>query len=77
MKQIKILGTGCAKCDLLAENVKKTAESMGIAYQLEKVTDITEIINFGVMMTPGLVVDGEVKVSGRVPKDEEIKEMIS
>ena len=77
MKKIQVLGTGCAKCNMLAENVKKIADSMGIEYQLEKVEDITKIIEFGVMMTPGLVVDGVVKASGKVPKDDEIKEMIS
>lgn len=76
MKKIQILGTGCAKCNMLAENVKKVADSLGIEYQLEKVEDITKIMEFGVMMTPGLVVDGVVKASGKVPKDDEIKEMI-
>ena len=77
MKKIQILGTGCAKCTMLADNIKKIADSLGIEYQLEKVEDITKIIEFGVMMTPGLVVDGVVKASGKVPKDDEIKEMIS
>jgi len=76
MKQIKVLGTGCAKCNLLADTVKKVADASGIDYELEKVSDINEILKYGVMMTPGLVVDGEVKASGRVPKDEEIKEML-
>ena len=77
MKKIQILGTGCSKCNMLADNVKKIADSMGIEYQLEKVEDINKIIEFGVMMTTGLVVDGVVKASGKVPKDDEIKEMIS
>ena len=77
MKKIQVLGTGCAKCNMLVDNIKKIADSMGIEYQLEKVEDITKIIEFGVMMTPGLVVDGVVKASGKVPKDDEIKEMIS
>lgn len=77
MKKIQVLGTGCAKCNMLADNVKKIADSMGIEYQLEKVEDITKIMEFGVMMTPVLVVDGVVKASGKVPKDDEIKEMIS
>ena len=77
MKKIQVLGTGCAKCNMLADNVKKIADSMGIEYQLEKVTDIMEIMKSGVMMTPGLVVDGVVKASGKVPKDDEIREMIS
>lgn len=77
MKKIQVLGTGCAKCNMLAESVKKIADSMGIEYQLEKVEDINKILEFGVMMTPGLVVDGVVKASGKVPKDNEIREMIS
>ncbi len=76
MRNIKILGTGCAKCNMLYDNVKKVADSIEIEYELEKILDINEIVNFGVMMTPGLVIDGQVKASGRIPKDEEIKEML-
>ena len=68
MKKIQILGTGCAKCNLLADNVKKIADSMGIQYQLEKVTDIIKIMDFGVMMTPGLAIDGKVKAGGKSPE---------
>lgn len=77
MKKIQVLGTGCAKCNMLADNVKKIADSMGIEYQLEKVEDINKIMEFGVMMTPGLVVNGVVKASGKVPKDDEIKNLLS
>jgi len=76
MKTIKILGTGCAKCTQLYERVKKVADAMGIEYELIKVTDMNEILSFGIMMTPGIVVNNEVKVSGRVPKENEIEEMI-
>ena len=76
MKKIQILGGGCAKCDKLAELSKEAAESLGIDYNLEKVTDINKITATGVMMTPALVVNGEVKVSGKVPKIDEIKKMI-
>jgi len=76
MKKIQILGTGCKKCSDLAEAAKKAADSMGIEYELEKVTDIQKIMKFGVMMTPGLAVDGEVKVSGKVPSVEEIKKYL-
>lgn len=62
---------------MLADNVKKIADSMGIEYQLEKVEDINKIMEFGVMMTPGLVVNGVVKASGKVPKDDEIKNLLS
>lgn len=77
MKNIKVLGTGCAKCDMLYESVKKVADSLGLEYELEKINDIMKIMDFGVMMTPALVVDGEVKATGKIPNDGEIKEMIS
>ncbi|MGN6368216.1 MAG: thioredoxin family protein [Phycisphaerae bacterium] len=67
MKKLQILGTGCAKCQKLTENTKAAAEALGIEYQLEKITQIDQIMKFGVMATPALAVDGVVKVSGRVP----------
>lgn len=76
MKKLQILGTGCPKCNKLAEQTKEAAETLGIEYELVKVTDINKIMDFGVMMTPALAVDGEVKVSGKVPSVEEIKKMI-
>ena len=76
MKKIQILGTGCPKCKKLAENAEAAAKELGIEYELEKVTQINEIMKMGVMLTPGLVVDGQVKVSGKVPSQEEIKGMI-
>ncbi len=77
MKKLQILGTGCPKCKKLAEITEKTAKELGIDYTLEKVTDITEIMKLGVMMTPALVVDGAVKMSGCIPKADELKRMIS
>jgi small redox-active disulfide protein 2 len=77
MKKIQILGTGCPKCKQLAELAEKTAKELGIEYQLEKVTQISDIMKFGVMITPALVVDGKVKISGKVPNVEEIKKLIS
>ena len=77
MKKIQILGTGCPKCKKLAENANAAATEMGIEYEIEKVTQINDIMSFGVMVTPALVVDGEVKVTGKVPKPEKIKEMLS
>ncbi|HEX2959980.1 MAG TPA: thioredoxin family protein [Chitinispirillaceae bacterium] len=77
MKKLQILGTGCPKCKKLAEVVENVAKSMNIEYELVKVTDINEIMTFGVMMTPALAVDGEVKVYGRVPKPDEIRKMIA
>ena len=76
MKTIQILGTGCPKCKKLAQNAEAAAEELGIEYELEKVIDITDILKFRVMMTPALAVDGEVKVSGRVPSTNEIKGML-
>ena len=76
MKKIQILGTGCPKCKKLAENAEAAAQALGIEYELEKVTDINEIMRFGVMMTPALAVDGEVKVVGKVPEPEEIMPML-
>ncbi len=74
--KIQILGSGCPKCKALAENTEAAAKELGLDYELEKVTEINEIMTFGVMMTPGLVVDGEVKVVGKVPSVPEIKEML-
>lgn len=73
MKKLQILGTGCAKCQKLAENTKSAAEALGLEYELEKVTQLDQIMKFGVMVTPALVVDGVVKVSGKVPDPETIK----
>lgn len=72
MKKLQILGAGCAKCQKLAAETKAAADAMGIQYTLEKVTDIQEIMKFSVMMTPALVVDGKVKVAGRIPSAAEI-----
>jgi len=76
MKKIQILGTGCPKCKKLTENAEAAARALGIDYELEKVTDVNEIMKFGVMMTPALAVDGEVKVAGKVPGVDEIKKML-
>jgi small redox-active disulfide protein 2 len=75
--KLQILGTGCAKCEALKQATEKAAQSLGIPYELEKVTDLNRIMLFGVMITPALVVDGKVKVSGKVPSVEEIKAMIA
>ncbi len=77
MKKLQVLGTGCPKCKKLAENAEAAAKELGIEYTLEKVTSINDIMKFGVMMTPALAVDGEVKVVGKVPGPEEIKKMLS
>ena len=77
MKKMQVLGTGCPKCKKLAENAEAAAKGLGVEYTLEKVTDITEIMKLGVMMTPALVVDGKVQVSGKVPSPDEIKKFLA
>ncbi len=76
MKKIQILGTGCPKCKKLAENAEIAAKTLGIEYEIEKVTDINEIMKFGIIMTPALVVDGEVKFVGKVPSPDEIEGLL-
>lgn len=74
--KIHVLGPGCPKCNQLAESVAQAATELGIEFELEKVSNFDEIMSFGVMMTPGLVIGGEVKSVGRVPTATEIKEML-
>ncbi len=76
MKKIQILGTGCSKCKKLAERTEAAAKELGLVYEIEKVTDITAIMGFGVMMAPALAINGEVKVTGRVPSVAELKKML-
>ncbi|MHB0956232.1 MAG: thioredoxin family protein [Pirellulaceae bacterium] len=73
MTLVQILGTGCAKCEKLKKNVEQAIQELGVEAQVEKVTDITKITDFGVMMTPALAVNGQVKVVGKVATPEEIK----
>jgi small redox-active disulfide protein 2 len=75
--KIQILGSGCAKCRALTAVAEQAAHGMGLTYELEKVTDVTRYADFGVMFTPALVVDGAVKISGRVPSLEETKQLLS
>jgi len=75
--KIQILGTGCPKCKKLAENAAAAAQAAGLAYELEKVTDINRILEFDVMLTPALVVNGVVKAAGKVPSAEEIKALLA
>jgi small redox-active disulfide protein 2 len=75
-KKLQILGTGCAKCQKLAENAEAAARGLDLEFDLEKVTDLNEIMQFGVVMTPALAVDGEVKVVGKVPSAEEIRTLL-
>lgn len=70
--KIKVLGTGCAKCKMLYAEAEKAVAQAGIAVELEKVEKIDDIMSYNVMMTPALVVDGQVKASGRIPRVSEI-----
>jgi small redox-active disulfide protein 2 len=75
--EVKVLGTGCANCRRVYANAKKAIEELGVDdVALEKVEDIDEIISFGVLMTPAVVIDGVVKVSGRIPSTEELKQWL-
>jgi len=76
MKKIQILGTGCPKCSKLAENAEAAVKNAGVECEIEKVTDINEIMKFGVMLTPALAIDGQVKAVGKVPSPDEIAKML-
>lgn len=75
--RIQILGTGCAKCRMLTEHVENAARELGLDYELEKVTEIERILDFGVVATPALVVDGEILVAGRVPSTPRLVELLT
>lgn len=74
--KIQILGTGCPKCRKLSEEAENAALELGLEYEIVKVTDLNEIMSFGVMLTPAMAVDGVVKVSGKVPSKAELKDML-
>jgi small redox-active disulfide protein 2 len=77
MKKIQILGTGCPKCKKLAENAEAAATALGLQCDIEKVTDLNEIMKFGVMLTPALAIDGQVKSVGKVPSPQEIEKLLA
>jgi len=74
--KIQVLGTGCPKCRKTYENVEKAIKDLGICAEVEKVQDLKAIMNFGVMVTPALAIDGKVKVSGKIPSVDEIKKFL-
>lgn len=74
--KISILGTGCPKCQKLTETAETAAKELGIEYELEKVTDLNDIMSYGVMLTPALVVNGEVNSSGKLLSVAEVKEFL-
>ena len=75
--RIEILGTGCAKCNLLEATAKKAADKLGIQYELVHVKDLGKIASYGVMMTPALAIDGKVKVVGKVPSEAELTTLLT
>jgi len=75
--KLQILGTGCPKCKKLAENAQAAVNGLGLDCDIEKVTDVNEIMTFGVMITPALAIDGQVKVVGKVPSPDQIKQMLA
>ncbi len=77
MKLIQILGTGCPKCKMLLANAEAAVKALGVDAKIEKVDKIADIIKFGVMMTPALVVDGAVKSAGKVLSPDEIKKHLA
>ncbi len=77
MKNIKILGTGCAKCKRTEEVVRQAVNELGIDAQVEKVEDITKILSYNILSTPAVVVDEEVKIKGRLPSLEEVKSLLA
>lgn len=76
MLEIKILGPGCKKCDALEKTVREAVETINLDAEIIKVTDPGEIVEEGVMMTPGLIINGKVKTTGKVPKKDKIIKMI-
>ena len=73
---IQVLGTGCSKCKTLYDVAKKAAQESGVDVDVQKVEDIQQIMAFNILMTPGLVIDGQVRAAGRIPSVEEVKKMI-
>lgn len=77
MMEIKVLGSGCSKCEVTAKMIDKTAMENGVAISLEKVTDMAAILGYGVMSTPGVVIDGKVVHSGSVPSAAKVQEWLA
>ena len=74
--QLLVIGPGCAKCKTLAQFTEQAAKELGLQYELNKVTDLKQIMALGVMMTPALAVNGTIKVVGKVPSVEDIKKLL-
>jgi small redox-active disulfide protein 2 len=76
VKKLQVLGVDCDQCELLAQRTEAAAKQLGIAYQFERVRDIESLIEIGILMTPALIVDGEVQVLGNVPSVEQLKKLL-
>ena len=72
MKDVKVLGPGCARCKTLTEMVRQAAEQTGVEIRLEKIEDMATIVGYGIMSTPGLVIDGKVVHSGGLPDTQKV-----
>ena len=73
---VKVLGSGCNKCKTLETQIQKLKENYNLDIEIEKITQINDIISYGVMMTPGLIINGEIKSVGKIPKDDQILKWI-
>ncbi len=74
--KLTVIGPGCSRCKALAQLTEQAAKELGVQYELNKVTDLKQIMAFGVVMTPALAVDGTVKLAGRVPSLDEVKKLL-
>jgi small redox-active disulfide protein 2 len=77
MTRIEVLGPGCANCERLYRNTERAVKELGLECELEKITDFNVIMSYHIMSTPALLINGELKFSGRVPSVEQLKEMLS
>jgi len=75
--KIEILGTGCPKCKKLNELTKEVIQELGVSAEIKKITNINDIIDYGVMVTPAIVIDGDVKIAGKIPGKQEITDWIN
>jgi small redox-active disulfide protein 2 len=75
--KIQVLGTGCPKCRKTYENVEEAVKQLGVSADIEKVEDLKAIMNFGVMLTPAVAIDGDVKIVGKIPSVEDVKQLVA
>lgn len=75
--KIEVLGSGCAKCNKVKDIVEKVVNEAGIDAEIVKVEDINKILDYGVMVTPGLVIDGDVKIAGKIPSEDKVREWLT